>query len=238
MPTASLNADGLKRQAARGALEFVGPGMRLGLGTGSTAAHFVECLAERVRGGLEVTCVPTSEATRRQAEALAIPLTSLEETPELDLAIDGTDEFDRHLRLVKGGGGALLHEKIVAGAARRMIVIADGSKEVEVLGRFGLPVEVVPFGLEATRRHIGQAAAACGCAGPVQLRRTLTGSAFLTDGGHYIVDCAFGRIPDPEGLAARLNSIAGVVEHGLFLGLAKAVIIADYAGLRIIGDPC
>jgi ribose 5-phosphate isomerase A len=233
----STAVEGLKREAAHRALDFVRPGMRLGLGTGSTAGHFVEGLAERVRAGLEVSCVATSDMTRRQAEALKIPLTSLDETPELDLVVDGTDEFDPHLRLVKGGGGALLHEKIVAFAARRLIVIADSSKEVAVLGRFGLPVEVVPFGFEATRRHISEAAAGCGCRGAVALRRTVTGSAFLTDGGHYIVDCAFGSIPDPEGLAARLKALPGVVEHGLFLGLAKAVIVADSSGLRIIGDP-
>jgi ribose 5-phosphate isomerase A len=225
-----------KAQAAAAALDLVRPGMRLGLGTGSTAAHFVALLGARVAEGLRVVGVPTSERTRAQAEALAIPLATLDELVELDLTIDGADEFDPQLRLIKGGGGALLREKIVAAASRRMIVIADSSKAVTTLGKFPLPVEVNRFGLEATRRLIGRAAQACGLAGAIELRRTTNGEAFVTDGGHYMVDCAFGAIPAPEVLAARLIAIPGVVEHGLFIGLAKAVIAAGPEGIKIYGS--
>src|SRR6266849_512745 len=219
-----MDLDAQKR-AAR-AVEFVRPGMRLGLGTGSTAKYFVELLAERVRAGLDVIAVPTSEATRGDAERLGVPLTSLDETPELDLTVDGADEIGPDLSLIKGGGGALLREKIVASASARMIVIADATKWVSALGRFPLPIEVVPFGLAATRRAIEAAAAAAGCAGPVQLRRAKDGHAFVTDGGHWILDAAFERISDPKSLADRLDGIAGVVEHGLFIALAQTAVIA------------
>src|SRR5712691_2688954 len=166
-----MDLDAQKRAAAARAVEFVRSGMRLGLGTGSTAQHFVELLAERVRAGLDVIAVPTSEATRAQATKLGIALTTLDDTPELDLTVDGADEINPDLTLIKGGGGALLHEKIVAAASARMIVIADESKWVALLGRFPLPVEVVPFGLAATRRAVGSAAAAVGAPGPISLRR-------------------------------------------------------------------
>src|SRR5262247_1905652 len=166
-----MDIDAQKRAAAARALEFVRPGMRLGLGSGSTAKHFVELLAERVRAGLDVIAVATSEGTRSDAERLGVPLTSLDEMPELDLTIDGADEIAADLSLIKGGGGALLREKMVASASARMVVIADESKCVSVLGRFPLPIEVVPFGLAATRRAIEAAAAAVGCTGPALLRR-------------------------------------------------------------------
>jgi ribose 5-phosphate isomerase A len=227
----------LKREAARRALELVEPGMKLGLGTGTTARHFVDLLGERVRAGLSVVAVATSKATSAQARSLGVPLATLDECLELDLTVDGADEIDGALRLIKGGGGALLGEKIVAAASRRMVVIADGSKYVERLGAFPLPVEVAPFGLAATRRHIERAAAALGCRGPLDLRRSRdSGAIFVTDAGHYILDCAFGAIPQPEALARALNAIPGIVEHGLFLGLAGAAILADPAGLRILGD--
>ena len=229
-----MDVDAQKRAAAARALEFVRPGMRLGLGSGSTAKHFVELLAERVRTGLDVIGVPTSEATRSDAERLGVPLTSLDETPQLDLTVDGADEIAPDLSLIKGGGGALLHEKIVASASARMIVIADESKWVSALGRFPLPVEVVPFGLGATRRAIEAAAAAVGCAGPALLRRAKDGHAFVTDSGHWILDAELGRIADPRSLADRLDGIAGVVEHGLFVGLAHAVVIAGSDGVRVI----
>ena len=167
----SENPDDAKRAAAAAALELVTPGMRLGLGTGSTARRFVELLGARVAQGLDVICVPTSEETRAQAEELKIPLATIEERPELDLTVDGADEFDSRLRLIKGGGGALLREKIVASASARMIVIADSSKFVATLGRFPLPVEVTPFGLEATRRSILREAEATGASGAVLLRK-------------------------------------------------------------------
>src|ERR1700681_1972180 len=229
-----MDIDSQKRAAAARALQFVEPGMRLGLGTGSTARHFVELLAERVRGGLRIVAVPTSESTRRDAERLGLPLTSLDETPALDLTVDGADEIAPDLSLIKGGGGALLREKIVACASFRMVVIADESKWVATLGRFPLPIEVVPFGLAATRRAVEAAAMAAACAGPAVLRRTPQGHPFVTDGGHFILDAALDRIPDPKDLALRLAVIPGVVEHGLFIGLVTAAIIAGAAGARII----
>jgi ribose 5-phosphate isomerase A len=229
-----MDVDAQKRAAAARALEFVRPGMRLGLGSGSTAKHFVELLAERVRTGLDVIAVPTSEATRSDAERLGVPLTSLDETPQLDLTVDGADEIAPDLSLIMGGGGALLHEKIVASASARMIVIADESKWVSALGRFPLPVEVVPFGLGATRRAIEAAAAAVGCAGPALLRRAKDGHAFVTDSRHWILDAAFERIADPKSLAERLDAIAGVVEHGLFIGLAHAAVLAGSSGVRVV----
>jgi ribose 5-phosphate isomerase A len=181
--------------------------------------------------------VSTSERTREQAEKLGIPLTTLDETPDLDITVDGADEFDPQLRLIKGGGGALLREKIVAAASARMIVITDSSKKVEALGRFPLPVEVNAFGLSATRRGVEKAIAAAGCAGQIMLRKNGEGHVFVTDGGHYILDCALGRIPDPDRLAAELNRVPGVVETGLFIGLATAVIVAGGAGIEVIGNP-
>jgi ribose 5-phosphate isomerase A len=231
----SLSPDEAKKQAAACALELVRPGMRLGLGTGSTAAHFVDQLAGRVAQGLDVICVPTSERTRVQAQALAIPLTTIDDCPELDLTVDGADEFDPELRLIKGAGGAHLREKIVAAASARMIVIVDSSKSVATLGKFPLPVEVNVFGCEATRRAILREAAACGCTGDVVLRKYPSGHAFVTDNGHYLVDCFFGAIPDPEALAARLCCVPGAIEHGLFIGLAKAIISAGPAGVEIFG---
>lgn len=232
----TLSADAMKREAARRALTRVSPGMRLGLGTGSTAAHFVDLLGARVREGLDVLCVPTSERTRAQAQELGIPLTTLDETPELDLTVDGADEFDASLRLIKGGGGALLREKIVAAASKRMFVIADATKQVETLGAFPLPVEIDCFGARATRLHIERLAHGLGLAGPIVQRATASGAPYRTDGGHYILDCAFGAIPEPEMLASRLLSVPGVVDHGLFIGLAVAIFIGDATGVRILGD--
>jgi ribose 5-phosphate isomerase A len=229
-----MDIDAQKRAAAARALDFVRPGMRLGLGTGSTARPFVELLAERVRAGLNVVAVPTSEETRAQAERLGVPLTTLDETPELDLTVDGADEIAPDLTLIKGGGGALLREKIVASASARMVVIADESKWVSVLGRFPLPVEVVPFGLAATRRAVEAACAAAGSPGPALLRRGKDGHAFVTDGGHWILDATLERISDPAALAQRLAAIAGVVEHGLFVGLAQTAVLAGPEGVRVV----
>jgi ribose 5-phosphate isomerase A len=231
-----LTPDDAKRLVAAKALELVTPGMRLGLGTGTTAAHFVTLLGARVAEGLNVICVPTSERTRTQAALYAIPLTTIDALPELDMTVDGADEFDPKLRLIKGGGGALLREKIVAMASKRMIVITDASKSVAVLGKFPLPVEVNLFGLEVSKRMILAAAKACGCDGEICLRKTPGGQAFVTDNGHYIVDCFFGAIADPDGLADRLAKIPGVVEHGLFIGIAKGVISASASGIEIFGQ--
>jgi ribose 5-phosphate isomerase A len=226
--------DELKRQAAARALEEVREGMRLGLGTGSTAKHFVELLGERVRAGLNVVGVPTSEVTRADAERCGIPLTTLDEIDRLDLTVDGADEIDPALNVIKGGGGALLREKIVAAASERMIVIADESKWVDVLGRFPLPIEVIPFGLAATQRALGQAFAQGGVSGQMVLRKGKDGHVFVTDGGHWIVDAHLGRIVDAPRLAALLSVIPGVVEHGLFIGIAKAAVLAGAQGIRFV----
>jgi ribose 5-phosphate isomerase A len=226
--------DGLKRQAAARALEFVCDGMKLGLGTGSTAKLFVELLGERVRAGLDVIGVPTSEATRADAARCGIPLTTLDDVDRLDLTVDGADEIDPALDVIKGGGGALLREKIVAAASDRMIVIADDSKWVDVLGRFPLPVEVIPFGLAATQRAMGKAFAQCGVSGQMVVRKGGDGHAFVTDGGHWIVDVHLRRITDAPRLAGLLTSIPGVVEHGLFIGFATMAILAGAQGIRVV----
>jgi ribose 5-phosphate isomerase A len=229
-----MNADAQKRAAAARAVEFVRSGMRLGLGTGSTAKHFVELVGERVRGGLDVIAVPTSEATRADAERCGIRLTTLDETPELDLTVDGADEVAPDLSLIKGGGGALLREKIVAAASARMIVIADQSKLVPKLGHFPLPIEVTPFGFSATRRAVEKAITAVGRPGPLTLRQGKDGHAFVTDGGHWIIDAALERIDDPKAMAHALAGVPGVMEHGLFVDLANTAIISGPDGIKII----
>ncbi len=226
-----MDARQLKVEAARAALSHVSDGMRLGIGTGSTAEEFVRLLAEKVGTGLNVVGVPTSERTAALCLELGVPLSTLEETPELDLTVDGADEIEPALTLIKGGGGALLREKIVASASARMIVIADRSKLVETLGRFPLPIEVNRFGLRATEIAVGRTAAALGLGGPVTLRMT-GAQPFVTDGGHFILDASFGRIPDPRALSDALHAVPGVVEHGLFIGLASAAIIAGGDGIE------
>lgn len=229
-----MGADQWKLLAAEHALKFVQSGMKLGLGTGSTAAKFVDLLGEKVKGGMNVVCVPTSEATRAQAASLGISLTTLDQTPQLDLTVDGADELDGELRLIKGGGGALLREKIVAVASQRVVIIADHSKRVEMLGKFPLPVEVVPFGLEASRLMIGELAADVGLEGTIALRKTPAGNPFVTDNGNHILDCSFGEIDDPEALEDALKLIPGVVESGLFLGIADVGIIAGPMGVEVL----
>jgi ribose 5-phosphate isomerase A len=229
-----MDVEAQKRAAAARALDFVRPGMRLGLGTGSTAKHFVELLAERVRSGLDVIAVPTSEATRMLAQKLGVPLTTLDETPALDLTVDGADEIGPDLTLIKGGGGALLREKIVAAASAHMIAIADRSKLVDIIGRFPLPVEIAPFGATATRRAVEAATAAAGCPGPAVLRKAANGHAFVTDGGHWLLDARLQQIADPPALAARLAAVPGVMEHGLFIGLARTAIVAGPDGVHLI----
>lgn len=233
----SKNQDALKREAAARALDYVKSGMRLGLGTGSTAAHFVDLLAEKVKAGLDVVGVPTSEATRAQAERLGVPLTTLDEEAELDLTVDGADEVDPDLSLIKGGGGALLREKIVASASREMIVVADETKYVKRLGRFPLPIEVVDFGLGATIHAIKAALQASGCDGPIRLRHRPDGHVFVTDQGHLILDAGLGEIADARRLAQELSRVPGVMEHGLFVGLARRVILAGNEGIRVVERP-
>ena len=213
--------DSFRLRAAAAAVAEVKPGMKLGLGSGRTAEHFVRLLGEKVRAGLDVIGVPTSERTAELARELGIPLATLDEVPALDLDVDGADEIDPELRLIKGGGGALLREKIVATASKRMLVLGDPSKTVETLGAFPLPIEVVPFGLAATRRAIDRAVDKLLLSPQMKLRQA-NGNTFVTDGGHYIFDASFGRIPDPEALARALEATPGVVDHGLFLGLARA----------------
>jgi ribose 5-phosphate isomerase A len=229
-----MNADTWKQQAAERAITLVQDGMVLGLGTGSTAARFVDLVGQRVRDGLKVICVPTSEATRLQAERLGIPLATLDEQPFLNLTVDGADEVDDQLRLIKGGGGALLCEKIVATASDRMVVISDASKRVANLGRFPLPVEVVRFGLTATRAMIEGLAEDVGCQGDIVQRMGADGKPFITDSGNFILDCAFGSIADPEALDEALKYVPGVVENGLFLGIADSAIIAGPGGIVVL----
>lgn len=235
MVRGEMDSDALKQRAAERALDYVEAGMRLGLGTGSTAAKFVDLVGAKVAGGLDVLCVPTSEATHKQATGLGIPLTTLEETPELDLTVDGADELDSDLRLIKGGGGALLREKIVAAASARMVVIADETKHVERLGAFPLPVEIVAFGWQATLNKVRAIALDHGCRGEISLRGSQA-SPFVTDGGNYILDCAFGSISDADALAVALSCETGVVEHGLFIGLASAALVAGPAGVDVLGE--
>ncbi|MGB7973039.1 MAG: ribose-5-phosphate isomerase RpiA [Roseiarcus sp.] len=232
---ATPDRDQQKREAAERAVQLVTPGMKLGLGSGSTARQFVDLVGEKVKAGLDIQCVATSEATEAQARALGIPLGTLDDISELDLTIDGADEVDPKLNLIKGGGGALLREKIVASASKRMVVIADSSKLVPRLGAFPLPIEVVPFGLAATRRHIERAFEKLGLTGPMRVRGG--SSPFITDGGHYILDCSLGAIADPEALSAILSPIPGIVEHGLFVGIARAAIIAGAEGVEVLDDP-
>ena len=226
-------SEDLKRIAAARALEEVRPGMRLGLGTGSTARHFVDLLGERVKGGLDVICVPTSEVTAEQARGLGIRLSDLETIPELDLTVDGADEVGPGLALIKGAGGALLREKIVAAASLRMVVIADGSKLVEILGRFPLPIEVNAFGLGATQAMIARIMTDTGAEGGLIRRLKADGSAFVTDGGHAILDASFGRILSPEALSHALLDIPGVVQHGLFLNMCRRAYIARAGGVEV-----
>ena len=228
-----MDAREMKIKAAEAALQHVENGMRLGIGTGSTAEEFVRLLAERVAGGLKVEGVPTSERTARLCVELGVPLKSLDELPELDLTIDGADEVDAALRLIKGGGGALLREKIVACASQRMIVIADETKVVDTLGAFPLPIEINAFGQIATRIAVEKVASRLGLFGELKLRSSGDG-LFMTDGGHLILDASFGRIPDAEALSSQLNSIPGVVEHGLFINIASLAVIAGHSGARTL----
>jgi ribose 5-phosphate isomerase A len=231
---AATDQDNLKRAAATKALDYVTDGMKLGLGTGSTAEIFLEQLSPRVRGGLKVLGVPTSERTGARARALGISLASLDELAPLDLTVDGADEADRELTLIKGAGGALLREKIVAAASRRMIVIADESKLVARLGKFPLSVEVLEFGHRATAAHLAEAVAAQGYGNIAITLRVRDGAIFKSDSGNLIYDCAFGAITSAEKLAAAISAIPGVVEQGLFVGLATTLLIAHPGEVEVI----
>ncbi len=230
----NATADDQKKAAALKALDYVSDGQIVGLGTGSTAAHFVRGLAERVRGGLKITGVATSKATEELAAAEGVPLAALDEVAGIDVTVDGADEADRDFRLVKGGGGALLREKIVAVASRRMVAIMDGSKLVDSLGRFKLPVEIVPFAHRTTMRAVAAAAAATGCSGNFVHIRGGETHPFVTDNGNLIADLECGFIPHPEDLAAALSAIPGVVEHGLFLGLCSTLVVGHAGGVEVL----
>ena len=228
-----MDARELKIKAAAAALDHVTDGMRLGIGTGSTAEEFIRLLAKKTAGGLRITGVPTSDRSDKLCRELGVPVTTLDELPELDLTVDGTDEIDPDFNLIKGGGGALLREKIVAAASAKMVVIADATKIVQKLGAFPLPIEVNAFGLKATKIAIENTASRLGQAGPVQLRMR-GDEPFMTDGGHLILDASFGLIPDATALSLALHAIPGVVEHGLFLNMATTAIIAGADGIRIL----
>ena len=232
MTTADPTA--LKRAAAARALDFVDNGMKLGLGTGSTADLFLELLAERIRGGLNVIGTPTSERTAAKSRELNIPLAELDALGELDLAVDGADESDSDLALIKGGGGALLREKIVAASAKRMVVIADESKLVKKLGAFPVPIEVIPFGQGTTKARIAKVAAALGYRNLEPKLRMKDGAPYRTDNGNVIYDCSFGAIGDVPALAAALSLLTGVVEHGLFVNMASALVLAGANGIRVL----
>lgn len=221
--------DPLKRAAAERAVEFVESGMVLGLGTGTTAAFVIEALARRVAQGLAIVAIPTSEHTAERARGLGIPLTTLGEHRRIDLAIDGADEVERGtLNLIKGHGGALLREKIVAAASDRFIVVVDDEKLVDRLGEcFPVPVEVVQFGWQAT-------AAALEKLGTRPELRQIDGRSFVTDGGNFILDCPFGPIAEPQRLEQAINMVVGVVENGMFLGRSTAVVVASAAGVEIM----
>jgi ribose 5-phosphate isomerase A len=209
-----------KEAAARASLAFVKDGQVVGLGTGSTAAYFIQLLGEQVKKGLRIRGIPTSVRSGELATRLGIPLTTLDECQEIDVTVDGADEVDPRLRLIKGGGGALLREKIVASATKKMVVVADGSKQVKVLGKFPLPVEVIKFAQALVAKRIRALGA------DVQLRQGADGKPFLTDENNHILDCRFGEIPDVAGLARELSDMPGVVEHGLFIGMASVVVFA------------
>ena len=226
--TAELDREHEKRLAAAKSLEFVRDGMCLGLGSGSTAAIMLQMLGERVRDGLHVTGVPTSEASRRLAERAGITLLGFDEVSELDLTIDGADEVDADLHLIKGGGGALLREKIVASFSRRVIIIVDSSKRVERLGAFPLPVEVVSFAWRPIAERLQ------GLGAVSHLRTDEAGTPAMTDEGNWILDCDFGLIDDPPALAQMLNAIPGVMEHGLFVGLADVLVVGQRTDVLVI----
>jgi ribose 5-phosphate isomerase A len=214
-----------KEAAARASLGFVRDGNVVGLGTGSTAAYAVRFLGERVRAGLKIRGIPTSVRTKDLAASVGIPLTTLDEFQQadfqgIDVTIDGTDEFDPQLHLIKGGGGALLREKIIASASRQVVIIADSSKQVAVLGKFPLPVEVIPFAQSLIAKRITALGAT------VKLRQDAQGNVFVSDEGHHILDCSFGQIPDPPALTRKLSDMPGIVEHGLFIDLATVVLVA------------
>ena len=227
-----MTVEDQKKAAAIAALEYIKPGMKVGLGTGSTANHFITALAEKVRqGGLDIECVATSRQSFQLASQLGLKMTNLDKQPRLDVCVDGADEFDGNFQLIKGGGGAMLIEKIVATSARYMIVIADESKKVASLGKFPLPIEVVPFGVNATAWKIERALRLLNLKGKLVLRLK-DGKPFETDSGNVIIDAALGLIPEPGRLTSMLNTIPGVVEDGLFVDVCGIVLMGTNDGVK------
>src|SRR5579875_440133 len=224
--TAMSNVDDAKVMAARKSLEFVEPGMVVGLGSGTTATHFIRLLGERVQAGLKVRGIASSKASEELAASLGIPVIDFRTVTQIDVAIDGADEVGPGLALIKGGGGALLREKIVASAAKQFVIVADGSKVVRRLGRFPLPVEVIQLAEPLVRLRLE----ALGLR-PTR-RRAKDGSDYITDEGNFILDCATGEMEDPAKIAAEIRALVGVVEHGLFLHMATRALIADENGVR------
>ncbi|WP_395688485.1 ribose-5-phosphate isomerase RpiA [Aestuariivirga sp.] len=226
-----MTTEDQKKAAALAAFDYVKPGMKVGLGTGSTTNHFIRELAVRAKSGLDVECVATSRATFKLASDLGLTMTTLEKHPYLDVTVDGADEFDGSFQLIKGGGGALLVEKIVASSSRYMVVIADQSKKVNTLGRFPLPVEVVPFGVNATAWKIERALKICNLKGKLVLRLK-EGKPFVTDSGNAIIDVSIGAIPEPGRLDALLDVIPGVIENGLFVDICGIVLMGTDDGVK------
>jgi ribose 5-phosphate isomerase A len=214
-----MSTDNEKELAGRAAAKLVNDGDIVGLGTGSTAYFAVIALGERVKAGLKITGIPTSNATAELARKVGIPLTTLDQHPAIDIDIDGADEVDPHLNLIKGGGGALLREKVIAAASKKFIVVADSAKVVPMLGKFPLPVEIIAFARAVVEPKIARLGAS------IKMRTRPDGSPYLTDNGNPILDCSFGKIEDPSALARALTNIPGVVEHGLFIGLASKALV-------------
>jgi ribose 5-phosphate isomerase A len=209
-----------KEAAARASLRFVKDGQVIGLGTGSTASYFIKLLGDEVKRGLRIRGIPTSVRSRDLAQSLGIPLTTLDECQEIAVTVDGADEFDPQLRLIKGGGGAMLREKIVASATKQLVIVADASKQVQVLGKFPLPVEVIRFARALVAKRITALGA------EVSVRTNADGTPYVTDENNHVLDCRFGQISDADELARELSGMPGVVEHGLFIGLASVVLFA------------
>lgn len=223
--------DAEKQAAASAAVRLVEPGMIVGLGSGSTATYAIQFLGEHVSAGLKIVGVPTSQKTKELAQQLGIPLSTLEQNPSIDIDIDGADEIDPHLNLIKGGGGALLREKVIASASKRFIVVAESVKLVEHLGRFPLPVEVIPFAESLIQSRIERFGA------QVCLRKDAQSRPYVTDEGHHILDCTFGEIENPAELNQKLHEIPGVVEHGLFIGLADTAFVGKDGGVVQVKRP-
>ena len=220
-----------KQAAARASLKYVRDGQIVGLRSGSTATFAIRMLGDRVREGMKIRGIPSSIASRDLAMQVGIPLITFDDAQQIDVTIDGADEFDPALNLIKGGGGAMLREKIVAFASRQLIIVTDSSKQVPVLGKFPLPVEVITFAEQLIAKRISDLGA------KVIQRHDKSGKAYVTDEGHHILDCHFGQIPDPVALARTLSDMPGIVEHGLFVGMTSVVVMAKSGSVEEFRRP-